>query len=93
MKVTGQRALSAEAGLENELVLVRLRDSGPGVANPDNLFMAFQPGASSTGLGLYISRAVVRSYGGHFSYESDPKGSCFVVRLWPAGSGDESQIS
>jgi PAS domain S-box-containing protein len=92
MKDTEERTLSVEAGVENEMVLVRFRDTGPGVANPESLFKAFQPGASSTGLGLYISRAVLRSYGGDLHYEPNPDGSCFVVQLWPADSAGESEV-
>jgi len=83
MKGTAGGILSVEAGLENDMVLVRFCDTGPGVANPDSLFKPFQPGASSTGLGLYISRAVLRSYGGDLRYEPISHGSCFVVQLWP----------
>src|SRR5579871_4010286 len=85
LKSAAERTLSVEAGVENGMVLVRFRDTGPGVANPEALFKPFQPGASSSGLGLYISRAVLRSYGGDLRYEPTSKGSCFVVQLWATG--------
>jgi len=84
MKDKQQRILFVEAGLESDMVVVRFRDTGPGVANPEYLFKPFQPGASSTGLGLYVSRAVLRSQGGDLRYEPRSDGSCFVVQLWPA---------
>ncbi len=78
------KALTVVSGLENDLVMVRFRDTGCGVSNPDGLFMPFQPGAKATGLGLYIARAVVRSYGGDLRYEPQLRGSCFALQLWPA---------
>ena len=89
LKGAAERTLSVEAGVENEMVMVRFCDTGPGVADPDSLFKPFQPGAFSTGLGLYISRAVLRSYGGDLRYEPMPEGSCFVVQLWATEEHDE----
>jgi PAS domain S-box-containing protein len=71
------------ASLESDLVVVRFRDNGPGVAHPEELFQPFQPGAHSMGLGLYISRAILRSHGGGLRYEVNGPGSCFAVDLWP----------
>lgn len=62
-------------------ITIRFYDSGVGVAAPDRLFAPFQPGADGTGLGLYISRAVVRSYGGDLRFEPGVSGSCFAVEL------------
>ncbi|MBV9504194.1 MAG: PAS domain-containing protein [Acidobacteriia bacterium] len=78
-----ERSVSVTAGLEQDLVTVRFHDSGPGVARPDELFKPFQPGAQSCGIGLYISRAILRSHGGNLRYEAAAKGACFVVELWP----------
>jgi PAS domain S-box-containing protein len=89
LRNTERKVLAVEAGLENDLVIVRFRDSGPGVAHPDDLFKPFQPGAHSTGLGLYISRAVLRSYGGDLRYEPSAQGSCFAIQLWPAEEARE----
>jgi C4-dicarboxylate-specific signal transduction histidine kinase len=84
MKDAPTRTLRIDATLDNDMVLVRFRDTGPGIANPEILFRPFQLGASSSGLGLYISRAVLKSYGGDLQYERDQHGACFVVQLWPA---------
>ncbi len=77
------REVRISAAVENDLVVVRFRDTGPGVANPETLFRPFQPGADSLGLGLYISRAILRSHGGGLRYEPQPSGACFAVELWP----------
>jgi C4-dicarboxylate-specific signal transduction histidine kinase len=63
---------------------VRFEDSGPGVAEPDRLFAPFQPGANGAGLGLYVSRAILRSYGGDLKWEPRAAGSCFTIELEPA---------
>jgi two-component system, LuxR family, sensor kinase FixL len=89
LETAERKALTVVAGLENDLVIVRFQDTGPGVSNPDDLFKPFQPGAQATGLGLYIARAVVRSYGGDLRYEPQPRGSCFALQLWPAEDGQE----
>jgi C4-dicarboxylate-specific signal transduction histidine kinase len=61
--------------------LIRVTDSGVGISAPDQLFRPFRPGMDGTGLGLYISRAMVRSFGGELRYEPGGGGTCFVVEL------------
>ena len=61
--------------------LVTFEDSGAGVASPESLFQPFQPGAGGAGLGLYVSRAVVRTYGGDLRFEPTEKGARFTVEL------------
>ena len=85
----GRRVVRVSAGVERDLVVVRVADTGPGVAHPDELFKPFQPGAHSVGLGLYVSRAIVRAHGGGLRYEPQERGSCFAVELWPAENASE----
>jgi len=85
------REIHVSAAVERDLVVVRFRDTGPGVANPEQLFRPFQPGAQSVGLGLYISRAILRSHGGGLRYEKEETGSCFTVELWPAEDSIQEQ--
>ena len=67
-------------------VVVRVSDNGPGVSAAERLFQPFQPGASSTGLGLFVSRAMIRTFGGELHY-TQPAGECtFVIEL-PAMQG------
>ena len=66
---------------ERGRVCIRVSDTGPGVKNPGLLFRAFQPGADSSGLGLFISRALVRSCGGDLSYEPGGQGCTMCIRL------------
>ena len=77
------REVRVSASVESDLVAVHFRDSGPGVAEPGELFRPFQAGAQSVGLGLYISRAILRAHGGGLRYNPEGPGSCFTVELWP----------
>ena len=65
-------------------VHVEVVDNGGGVAQPEHLFRPFQAGAESTGLGLYMSRAFMRSFRGDLRYLPTEDGACFVVELLPA---------
>jgi PAS domain S-box-containing protein len=67
-------------------VSIRVTDSGPGIASTDKLFQPFQKGADSTGLGLYISRAFVRSFRGELRHDPTVPGCSFVIELAAAGS-------
>lgn len=62
-------------------VAISFIDSAGGVAQPDLLFQPFAPGAAGTGLGLYVARAILRSFDGDLSYEPVPGGSCFRISL------------
>jgi len=76
-----ERMLSVTVCEEDNKVIVRFLDSGSGVLAPERLFAPFQPGANGAGLGLYVSRAVVRSYGGDLRFEARETGTCFAVEL------------
>lgn len=75
------RALDVAVLFGEQRVLVYFQDSGPGVPAPELLFQPFQAGADGSGLGLYISRAIVRSYGGDLRFDPSARGCCFVVEL------------
>lgn len=69
--------------VKDQGVLVRVRDTGPGIASPEHLFRPFQSGAQATGLGLYLSRAFVKAFKGDLRYEPEPAGCCFALELPP----------
>jgi two-component system sensor kinase FixL len=75
------RRLIVSAVDEKQRVTVRFQDTGPGVPPAQPLFQPFQKGADRTGMGLYVSRAILRSYGGELRYEPGGEGACFAVDL------------
>ncbi len=62
---------------------------GPAWRIPKNFSGRFSRAASHTGLGLYITRAILRSHGGGLRYEPQTRGSCFTVELWPVENTSE----
>ncbi|HEV2987021.1 MAG TPA: ATP-binding protein [Candidatus Angelobacter sp.] len=78
-----RKILTITAALEDGRVVVRVRDTGNGIPHPERLFKPFQPGAEDTGLGLYLSRAFVRTFKGDLWYEPEPIGCCFALGLIP----------
>jgi PAS domain S-box-containing protein len=94
-----QRAIQDEAvkefrvsaSLEGDRVVVRVRDSGHGISNPERLFQPFQEGAEVTGLGLYLSRALVRTFNGDLRYEPGHEGCCFAVDLIPCAEEEKKE--
>jgi two-component system sensor kinase FixL len=75
------RTLSITARVCNRCVLVELADNAGGVEYPDRLFHPFQPEAQVTGLGLFLSRAFMRSCKGDLRYKPVPGGACFIVEM------------
>lgn len=81
MESSEAKVLTIAASLESGRVLVRVEDTGTGVAAPERLFQPFQSGAESTGLGLYVSRALVRGFRGDLMYVPRAAGCCFTISL------------
>lgn len=62
-------------------VEITLADNGPGVKNVDELFRPFGKTKGATGLGLYLSRAMMLSFGGDLRYQLGAPGATFVVEM------------
>lgn len=60
---------------------VQIADNGPGVPDPENLFRRFQDSSRISGLGLYLSRAMMMSFRGDIRYEPANPGARFIVEL------------
>jgi two-component system, LuxR family, sensor kinase FixL len=90
MQGSATKQLSVSASTEASTVVIRFEDTGRGISSPENLFRPFQSGADSSGLGLYVSRAVMRSFGGELLYEPRPRGCCFAVILPALSTGEEA---
>ena len=82
------RALKVTARAERQRIVVRVQDTGGGVSHPERLFRPFQPGAQATGLGVYLSRALMRSFHGDLRYEPESGGAAFIVELSPVLTGN-----
>lgn len=96
----GERRLSITASTVSDNLVVRVRDTGPGV--PDELrarvFQAFfttKGSSSGTGLGLALSVSIARDHGGDLILEPDDgTGASFVMRLpLPARSAAKASVA
>jgi two-component system sensor kinase FixL len=67
--------------VQADAVSIRVTDSGPGPAAVTSLFQPFQKGADATGIGLYLSRALLRSFRGDLRYDPSVPGCSFVIDL------------
>jgi two-component system sensor kinase FixL len=76
-----QRCLTISAKSTGKSVTVEFLDNGGGVAHPEELFRPFRPAAQEAGLGLYLSRAFARSFGGDLRYALNSGNACFIVDL------------
>ena len=90
VKFTGQGEVGLRVELREGKVRFEVRDTGPGLhpGELDKLFLAFQQAEAGqkakegTGLGLYISQAMVRLMGGEIRVRSEPGvGSSFQFEL------------
>ena len=81
-----QKELTVMALSNHDGVLVRFKDTGPGVREPERLFRPFQSEADMNGLGLYISKAILQTFHGDLRYEPRGQGSCFTASLMAAPS-------
>jgi signal transduction histidine kinase len=81
-----QVALATEVEEDGGWVRIVVHDNGVGIA-PETAANIFKPfvstkGARGTGLGLAVSRKILREHGGDILVESQPgKGSRFILRL------------
>jgi PAS domain S-box-containing protein len=83
MEDSDPRILTIFAVKEKDNVVIRFEDTGHGVAAPEKLFQPFQASAAATGLGLYVSRAILRTFRGDLHYEPRDRGASFAVLLLP----------
>jgi PAS domain S-box-containing protein len=78
--------------VQPDAVAIRVTDSGPGPAAVDSLFQPFQKGADATGLGLYLSRALLRSFRGDLRYDPSVPGCSFVIDLRVVASDERTAV-
>jgi PAS domain S-box-containing protein len=90
MEAADKKQLTISSAVEADSVVIRFEDTGVGIPSPDGLFRPFQQGADASGLGLYVSRAILRSFGGELAFEPRTEGCCFAVSLTRALNRQES---
>ncbi|MBL8237321.1 MAG: HAMP domain-containing histidine kinase, partial [Bryobacterales bacterium] len=81
-----ERELRISVVSGEDAVTLRFEDTGPGVQEPAVLFQPFRPEADGSGLGLYVSRALARSFGGDLLYVPTGTGCRFDLILQSAGA-------
>ena len=92
-EVPAPRELGVETWRAGDRVGIAVTDRGAGIA-PEMRARMFHPfattkGAGGTGLGLYISREIIRELGGDLEHEPTVEGARFVVTLPMAESAAE----
>jgi len=91
LESTAVRAIEIEAAASLPGgVQVRISDTGPGIAAGQKLFQPLQKGADATGLGLYLSRAFMRSFRGDLRHDADHPGCSFLLDLVAESAKDQS---
>jgi two-component system, LuxR family, sensor kinase FixL len=81
LETADRKSIEVSAGVRPEGVSLRFTDSGPGIPPGQKLFQPLQKGADQTGLGLYLSRAFMRSFRGDLRHDPREPGCSFVLEL------------
>jgi signal transduction histidine kinase len=83
----GSGLIEVSAQVEDDCVVVRLRDEGPGIP-PELIERVFEPAFNRQGprvrlgLGLAVSRSIIQDHGGELHLESEVgRGTTTVIRL------------
>ena len=78
---------------ESEALVVKIRDNGAGIpeAQLKKIFQVFEStkGTRGTGLGLAVSRKILREHGGEITVESTEGEGCQFLLVWPRISIDK----
>lgn len=82
---SAEKRLIIETIAQGSNVRLRVCDTGRGIKDAKHLFQPFRSEADGSGLGLYVSRAIIESFGGELRYEPTETGCCFVMTLQAAG--------
>ncbi|MEZ5367040.1 MAG: ATP-binding protein [Bryobacterales bacterium] len=76
-----ERRLSVQVYERDGRVVASFVDTGVGVQHPQDLFHPFRANADGSGLGLYVSRALMRSFSGDLVYQPTESGCRFDAIL------------
>ncbi len=82
----GEIKLAVEIDREDDLIRITIQDTGPGIPEAVQA-QVFEPffttKETGTGLGLYISRAIIQNHGGEIVIENNPERGCKVTIILP----------
>lgn len=81
VKKGGSANLCITCAVENGVARLSFRDEGPGIEDTKSLFQPFRDDADGSGLGLYVSRAILRGFGGEINYVPAERGCQFDILL------------
>ena len=81
MEASDLKRITISALHNDRGVRIAFEDTGPGVKAAAGLFEPFESGSESTGIGLYVSRALMRAVKGDLTYEPRRSGCCFAISL------------
>ena len=91
----GHVVLQTEYDATNEIMLIAVTDNGPGIPEDQraSVFQVFESskGARGTGIGLPVSRKIIREHGGRIRIEGSPGEGTRFVLSWPRGATTESE--
>jgi len=85
------KVINLTANSRTNGVSIRFSDSGPGIAPGQKIFQPLQKGADATGIGLYLSRAFMRSFGGELRHDAAHPGCSFVLELITAAESAQGE--
>jgi C4-dicarboxylate-specific signal transduction histidine kinase len=78
----GPRLVRIETAAEGDMLLVRVRDTGVGLTDPERVFERFYTTKpDGMGLGLAISRSAIEAHGGRLWAQNIPGGAEFAFTL------------
>jgi PAS domain S-box-containing protein len=81
LEAVEEKAIEISVISRTDGVSIRFTDTGPGIPAGQQIFQPLQKGADATGLGLYLSRAFMRSFQGDLRHDFQHPGCSFVLEL------------
>lgn len=89
------KRLTITATATDKNAILRVSDTGPGILDGSSLFQPFRPGqqSSGAGLGLYVSRAIAKSFGGDLRHIPTPTGCTFEIQLRLVAATQEAALT
>jgi two-component system sensor kinase FixL len=92
LELVSRKVISLAVSTQGDSVSIRVSDSGQGIPTGRKLFQPLQEGADATGLGLYLSRAFMRSFRGDLRHDASRPGCSFVIELISVTDPAEEKI-